>query len=471
MRCSVVIPCWNGASLTRSCVESLLCQRGGHDLQILLVDNGSTDETPDLHRIDPRVTVLRQPRNLGFAGGVNAGIRAAALPFVLVLNNDTLAAPNLLDELHRALDQDPRIGAVAPLSNHVKGLALLPIGEAARDAAARAELAAGLAEAKAPLQDVDTLAGLCLLVRRSTFAEVGLFDERFGHGNFEDDDFCLRLRLHGYRLVIARRAFLHHEGHATFRALGLPIRDQIEQRRAQFVAKWQNDPAGRAVIAAMRGDVPQAAAEARAGQRIWPRWPDADLHLGRLAAARGDHGAAIAHFAALLRACPAHSDAALGLGLHQLAAGHTDAALRQLGWTVAHCELSEDSQIHLLRLLGELAHRNGQWAEAAANFGAAAELRPDDGELHNWCGVCRLALDDVAGAFAAFEAAIAADFPLAYTNRGICHHRNGDADRALADFAAALARLPDDPVAKANHAALAQQLAAAGRRAAPLALA
>jgi tetratricopeptide (TPR) repeat protein len=298
-------------------------------------------------------------------------------------------------------------------------------------------------------------------VRRATFDEVGLFDERFGHGNFEDDDFCLRLRLHGYRLVIARRAFLHHEGHATFRALGLSIVEQIEQRRAQFVAKWQQDPAGRAVIAAMRGDVQEAAAQARAAQRIWPRWPDADLHLARLAGSVGDHAVAIDHFTALLRACPAHSDAAFGLSLHLLAAGRTDAALRQLGWTVAHCELSEERQIHLLRLLGELAHRRGQWAEAAANFGAAAELRPDDGELHNWCGVCRLELGDIAGARQAFEAAIAADFPLAYTNRGICRHRQGDVAGALADFGSALARLPNDPVAQRNHAALAQQIAAA----------
>src|SRR5436190_18086827 len=95
MRCSVVIPCHNGADLTRACIASLLHQDGGAPAEILIVDNGSTDATARLASLGLPVRVLEQGRNLGFAGGVNAGIRAASQPLVLVLNNDTQAAPDL----------------------------------------------------------------------------------------------------------------------------------------------------------------------------------------------------------------------------------------------------------------------------------------------------------------------------------------------------------------------------------------
>ncbi|MCA8949084.1 MAG: glycosyltransferase family 2 protein, partial [Planctomycetes bacterium] len=249
MRCSVVIPCHNGADLTRRCLESLLAQRDVEALEILLVDNASTDDTAALATLAPSIRCLRQPSNLGFAGGVNVGLRAAREPFVVVLNNDTQAASDLLAELHRVLTSDARIGAVAPVSNFVKGAALLPV-RGTTDPEVRESIAAELRTGEpCGTQDVESLAGLCLMLRRETVAEIGPLDERYGLGNFEDDDWCLRLRLHGYRLVVARRAFLHHEGHATFRALGLDIANELRLRMTSFEQKWDSDPAGRATLA------------------------------------------------------------------------------------------------------------------------------------------------------------------------------------------------------------------------------
>ncbi len=454
MQCSVVIPCHNGVALTKACIESLLQQTHCRPCEILLVDNASQDATENLAAMDPCVRVLRQSRNLGFAGGVNVGIRAAREPFVLVLNNDTQAAPNLLVELHAALAADPRIGAVAPVSNHVKGPALLAIGNRGRDGSERAAIATELASSPVRSQDVDTLAGLCLLVRRATFAEVGLFDERFGHGNFEDDDFCLRLRLAGCRLVIARRAFLHHEGHATFRALGLDLRDEIGQRRVQFIAKWQNDPAGRATIAAMHGDLVGAAAAAEEALRIWPRWPDAEWHLGRWRAARGEHDRAAVHFRALLRLCPQHAETAVELGCSLLAMGETDQASDQLAATVQTCHLAEPLQVRLHQQLGEHAYRAGRSEAAANEFVSALELAPEDAVLQNWLGLCRLQQGELAAATTAFAAAADHGFALAHTNLGICLHQLGRRTDAKACFAKAVELLPHDPVARANFAAL-----------------
>lgn len=390
MRCSVVIPCHNGADLTRACVASLRQQDGGAPAEILIVDNGSTDATPQLAELGAPVRVLRQGRNRGFAGGVNAGIRAASEPLILVLNNDTQAAPDLLVELTRALASDARLGAVAPTSNYVKGAARVPVGDRGSTHEGRGAIAAELRRGP-PLQDVDSLAGLCLLVRRSTFDEVGVFDERFGHGNFEDDDLSLRLRLHGHRLGIARRAFLHHEGHATFRAMGIHLGDELAHRQRQFVAKWRHDPAGAATIAAMHGDLAAAAMAAREARTRWPQWPDADWHLGRWFAARGEHERALAHLRALLDACPQHVDAALTAGCCHLARGDAAAAQRALQHATRF-PLGDHQLLCLHEQLGNHACSAGSLAEAVDHFSAALQLAPHAAALRDKLGACKRAL-------------------------------------------------------------------------------
>jgi GT2 family glycosyltransferase len=452
MRCSVVIPCHNRADLTAACLESLRLQRGSVAIgEVLLVDNASTDETASLANETHGVHVLRQERNLGFAGGVNVGIRAARHELVLVLNNDTLAASNVLHELAAVLTSEPGMAAVAPVSNHVKGAAKLAIGDGGKPFAAREALAEQLARA-ARVQDATTLAGLCLLVRRRTFDEVGAFDERFGHGNFEDDDFCLRLRLRGHRLGIAGRAFLHHEGHATFKHLGLDLGNELERRRAQFVGKWRHDPAGAAYIAALRGDALAAATAARAARTAHPCWPDADWHLGIWCDARGNHAQAAEHFASLLRQCPHHADARIALVRSLLRNGDADQALT-VASAVAEDAPSVPQHVQLLRVLGDHDYHRGAMREALAHFTAALELEPTNAALHNWVGACLLGAGDAAAAAVHFARAAETGEDIAWHNLGICRLRLGDVRAARECFATAVQRRPDHAEARQNLAA------------------
>lgn len=452
MHCSVVIPCFNGADLTRACIASLLAQEGDDvPFEILLVDNGSTDATSTLGVMSPRVQVLRQERNLGFAGGVNAGLRAARGELVLVLNNDTQAATNMLRELREALLGHPRMGAVAPVSNHVKGDALLPVSDRGRDAAGRAAIRDALAQAPA-LQDATTLAGLCLMLRRRTVEEVGLFDERFGHGNFEDDDFCLRLRLHGLRLGIAGRAFLHHEGHATFKSMGLDLKQEIHKRRAQFRDKWRHDPAGRAHIAALDDDAPAAAAAARDAAAAWPLWPDADWHLAAAALLRGDHAEGIARLRGFLRQCPLHADARILLAQAHGLRGDVAASDRELVRAL-DCAPSRPQQARILRRLGERSYRDGRYDDARAQFGALAELNVEQADVHNWIGLCELGAGRVDKATEWFARAATTGLAVAATNLGVCRAKQGRMAEARACFARAVELDPNDATARANLAA------------------
>lgn len=454
MQCSVVIPCHGGVELTRACVQSLLDQEGDFELEVVLVDNASGDGTADLAALDPRVRVLRQERNLGFAGGVNVGLHAARHPLLVVLNNDTLASPNLLLRLHRALAGNARVGCVAPVSNHVKGPAQIEVGQRGRCAGARRALAAEL-HAAGPdrIQDVTTLSGLCLMFRRETLDRVGPFDDRFGPGNFEDDDFCLRARLQGLRLLIVRDAFLHHEGHATFRHLGLDYRQQLQQRRDQFVAKWRSHPAGWVHLAECSGQLAAAAAAADAARRHWPHWPDADWILARHHAQRGELPPAIAHLTAFLQACPSHTEARLTLAWLLAAGGDAAACSDLVQTTLATCHVLPADLAGLHRRLGDTLAGRRRHREAAAAFAAALELTPDDPALLLRQGVALLQAGDPAAARPPLTRAAERGLSMAQTNLGVCLMLLGQPAAAAHQFLAAARELPDDPTVQANLAA------------------
>jgi len=452
MRCSVVIPCHGGAALTRACLESLQAQAGGHQLEFLLVDNLGDPATQAL-AAPPTVEVLVQRTNLGFAGGCNAGLARVRLPFALVLNNDTLAAPHLLSRLEAALLRDDRIAFAAPISNRVKGPARIDCGEHGRTAAGRAEIERELCDAHlGRCEDVDTLSGLCLLGRTATWRELQGFDARFMPGNFEDDDLSLRARLRGHRLVIARDAFLHHEAHQTFAALGIDVTAEIHRQHAVFADKWRHDPAGEVLLCAFANDRDGAVRAARRARRLHADWPDADWHLGRDHVAHGRWADAVPHLLALLRRCPNHHEALIQLGRCWLELGEHQRTQRLWRWALAACAFAVEQGTELLTLLGDAAQRSGDYARAAADFAAAVELRPADGTLLNRLGAVLIELRRFDEAIPVLERAAAAGLALAQTNLGICHFHAGDSRRALEHFAAAAAQLPDDPTAQQNYA-------------------
>src|SRR5665213_2678347 len=111
---AVVVPNWNGADSLAACLDSLLGQ--SLKAEIIVVDNGSTDASLKLLAKYPAVEIIKRDRNLGFAGGVNAGFRKAirdGVDYVGTLNNDAVADKDWLRHLVAVLDKDPKIGTVS----------------------------------------------------------------------------------------------------------------------------------------------------------------------------------------------------------------------------------------------------------------------------------------------------------------------------------------------------------------------
>lgn len=237
---SIVIPAFNQLAYCESCVASLhRCTPEPH--RLILVDNGSTDGVGAFFDSVPRALVIHAPENRGFAAGVNLGL-AQAEGHVILLNSDTLLTPGWLPRLIAALTSAPRTGLAGPRTNcapgpqQIDGLHL--DGAAAIDAYAET-----LAHAYAgQRRNVTRLVGFCLAIRDTALQTLGHFDERFGIGNFEDDDYGTRARRAGLDLVVAEDCFVYHHGGRTFAAMGLEgeaFGALMEENRQKYEEKWQ----------------------------------------------------------------------------------------------------------------------------------------------------------------------------------------------------------------------------------------
>jgi GT2 family glycosyltransferase/tetratricopeptide (TPR) repeat protein/2-polyprenyl-3-methyl-5-hydroxy-6-metoxy-1,4-benzoquinol methylase len=236
---SIVVVTHNELDFTRQCVDSIRrCTEVPYEL--IFVDNGSTDGTPEYLRAVPNATLIANPDNRGFPAAANQGIRAARGQQVLLLNNDCVVPRGWLGRLLRALHSEAKVGLVSPCSNFVSGEQQVPAPytdlQGLDDFAVR-----WAADHRGLLEDTDRLVGFCLLIRREVIDRVGLLDERFGLGCFEDDDYCLRTRRAGFRAVIAREAFVHHYGGRTFVGSGVDFAALMRDNQRLFQEKWAGE--------------------------------------------------------------------------------------------------------------------------------------------------------------------------------------------------------------------------------------
>ncbi len=204
----------NQATDTLECLETLIKQEGVR-LHIIVVDNGSKDDSVQrIHDCFPQVQVIEGQKNLGFQGGNNAGIRDAleqGAKTIFILNNDTLAAPNMVRLL---LDQlTPDVGAVTPAIFYASDPGVIwSIGGKINPVFLEMTAPHG---GHIPLpsepEDRDFLTGCAILAHADVFRQVGLFEEKFHPIYYEDLDLCLRIRRRGLRMRLVPQAHLWHK--------------------------------------------------------------------------------------------------------------------------------------------------------------------------------------------------------------------------------------------------------------------
>ena len=233
---SIIIVTFNQLEYTRQCVESIR-RMTDEPYELIFVDNASSDGTVEYLKSLAGATVIENAENRGFPAAVNQGIAAATGNQVLLLNNDTIVTTGWLRRMLTALDSDPKVGLVGPCSNFVGSEQQIDVGYESLTALDAFAWEWGKAHDR-KLVDTRRLIGFCLLIRREVIDAIGLLDERFGIGCFEDDDYCLRAIDAGWRAVIAQDAFVHHFGGRTFVGSGLDHAAILRENEQRFREKW-----------------------------------------------------------------------------------------------------------------------------------------------------------------------------------------------------------------------------------------
>ncbi|MFZ4847442.1 glycosyltransferase [Enterococcus casseliflavus] len=241
MKTSIIVLTYNQLALTKQCLESIWKHTNNDCIEVIVIDNGSHDDTRDYLKQITSIKAIFNKTNEGFAKACNQGLEVASGDNILFLNNDTVVTNQWLEPMIKLLYQDDKIGMVGPVSNYVSGPQQVPVNytnvEEIEDFS-RLYCLQQRGRSKAVLR----LVGFCLLVKKKVLDQVGGFDERFVGGSFEDDDLSLRVLQAGYQLKIALDSFVHHHGHATFTGNpDLSISQLYEENRQRFIDKWKVD--------------------------------------------------------------------------------------------------------------------------------------------------------------------------------------------------------------------------------------
>jgi GT2 family glycosyltransferase len=251
---SIVIVNYNAREHLVNCLQSLVRDRPAIEHEIVVVDNGSSDQSADsVSAAFPGVTVVKLPENVGFAAGNNAGIRASRGDLLLLLNNDTLVPAGGIDSLVRTLAAHPDAAVAGPRLVDRDGRPELsfgpmisPLGEL-RQKLATVLYRRGIAAVSSWVDRetrrehyVDWVSGACLLVHRGDAEAVGLLDERYFLYT-EDVDFCAAIRARGRKVLFTPAAeIVHLRGRSRATA---PDAMNAAYRRSQIAFYEKHHPA------------------------------------------------------------------------------------------------------------------------------------------------------------------------------------------------------------------------------------
>ena len=242
---SVIVVNWNTCRLLEACLQSVEADRQGLAVDVLVVDNGSSDGSVELVRERfPAVEVIANASNRGYAAANNQGVARARGRYVLLLNSDAEVEPEALRTLVAYADEHPEAGVIGPKLLNPDGT-LQPSGGRFPTPASTVASLLGLnrltgrprygtrRDYNVPAE-VDEVSGAAMLIRRDVISQIGGLDEGFAWG-YEDIDFCLRARRAGWRVQYVPAARVVHQWGASQRLAPAPtILKAIAGRRRYF---------------------------------------------------------------------------------------------------------------------------------------------------------------------------------------------------------------------------------------------
>ncbi len=234
---SIIILNLNGAKHIHDCIDSLRrYTKPAHE--IIVVDNGSTDDSLDYLRALPFVKLIENKENVGVGLGRNQGLAVAEGEYIVFLDNDTIVTDAWLDRFINYAKADQSIGMMGPRSNYVSGPQIVPEAKYSSFEDMQAFAADWASKNSMQATLVGRLVGFCQFMRRAVIKKVGGTEPAFGLWGWDDDDLSLRAQLAGYKLAMANEIYIHHTGSQTSKTADLNYNELLVEKWEIFRQKW-----------------------------------------------------------------------------------------------------------------------------------------------------------------------------------------------------------------------------------------
>ncbi len=234
----IVIVSYNTSGHLRDCIRSIREHTLPDDYQIWVVDNASTDDSPQLIKALPEVEGIFNHSNRGYGAACNQGIKAGNGQYIFLLNSDIRVTPHWLPPLVRVLKSSARIAVVGPKLVSPKGF-IFGAGVVGTNAH---PVIRGLGEPNLPsrynrITECLSVGGACMGIKRELLPKLGLFDEHYFH-YFEETDYCYNARFHGYKVVYCPESQVTHYGHGSCHD-SAKLDGYFRASESYFKQKWQ----------------------------------------------------------------------------------------------------------------------------------------------------------------------------------------------------------------------------------------
>lgn len=247
MKVDIVMCTYQGSDMTEECLASLVRCTPGINYRLIWVDNGSGSwhicRTVDVLRMEGIPHIVRfNADNEGFVKATNAGLALSDAPYVVLLNNDVVFTPGWLPRLIKGAEKFPKVGIVGSLTSPPSSGELKKVSWQAVTSLAKRNLGTPKFEGFAPMPEYpgdeyaveyatliaktyegkyqdwcQMVAFFCTLIKREVFNDIGFLSEDYGMGFADDDDFCLRARTAGWKVLLAWDTFVVHKHRSTWK--------------------------------------------------------------------------------------------------------------------------------------------------------------------------------------------------------------------------------------------------------------
>lgn len=237
---SFVILSWNTLDLLKQCIKSIRLYCNPDTYELIVVDNASSDGSVEWLRQQKDIILIENAENAGFPSGCNQGVTAAGKNNdIMFLNSDTVMTPNAMFTLRMGLYASEKNGQAGSVTNYAGNNQV--IQETFPETEDYIAYAAHNNIPRESAYEYKTfLIGFALLSRRSALNQVGLFDERFNPGNFEDTDLGTRFLMKGYRNVLCWNSFIIHLGGAGMKKIDYSA--LLIKNMKKYQEKWGVNP-------------------------------------------------------------------------------------------------------------------------------------------------------------------------------------------------------------------------------------